>query len=159
METPTSSTGSRSATGHLLLSSMAMLGFACMQLPVQAQTIDAGGQANLMQQHTMMRNQSTGDGPDWVDREALRRKHGGKVLPGSRGIPEPAAAVEGAAADRALLAHDMKRAMERRRAELRPEYERRVRHDGQESTDRWLRDVAAEMGRRDGEAAKGRYGK
>src|SRR5690606_28646279 len=59
-----------------------------------------------MQQHTMMRNQSTGDGPEWVDREALRRKHGGKVLPGSRGIPEPAAAVEGAAADRALLAHD-----------------------------------------------------
>lgn len=134
-----------------ILLSIALLGATCL-LPAQARPIDAGGQANLMQQHTMMRNQSTGDGPDWVDREALRRKNGGKVLPGSPGVPD-------AGEDRATPVHDMVALMERRRAQLRPEYERRVRTDGRSSADRWLREVAAEMGRRDGEAARAGYGR
>lgn len=119
--------------------------------PASAQLVDAGGQANLMQQHTLMRNQSTGDGPDWVDREALRQKNGGKVLPGS-------SARRDAPVDQAALERDMRHMIERRRAQLLPEYERRVRRDGRASADRWLREVAAEMGRRDGEQIKARYG-
>lgn len=37
---------------------------------------------------------------------------------------------------------------------LRPEYDRRVKRDGQASADRWLRAVAHELGRRDGQAAR-----
>ena len=54
--------------------SLGLLALACLAAPANAQLIDAGGQANLMQQHTLMRNQSTGDGPDWVDREAAQEK-------------------------------------------------------------------------------------
>ena len=115
------------------------------------QLIDAGGQANLMQQHTLMRNQSTGDGPDWVDREALRRKNGGTVMPRST-------QQRGSTVDRAALELDMRRMIERRRAQLLPEYERRVRADGRPSADRWLREVAAEMGRRDGNEIRAKYG-
>ncbi|WP_267878625.1 hypothetical protein [Pseudoxanthomonas suwonensis] len=42
MNTLTGSAGCRSATA-LLLSAMAILGLPCLQLPVHAQTIDAGG--------------------------------------------------------------------------------------------------------------------
>lgn len=135
-----------------ILLPIGLLGAVCLLAPAQARPIDAGGQASLMQQHTMMRNQSTGDGPDWVDREALRRKNGGKVLPGSPSPPD-------AGVDRAMPAQDMHAMMERRRAQLLPEYERRVRSDGRPSADRWLREVAADMGRRDGEAARARYGR
>ncbi|MGJ4729968.1 hypothetical protein [Luteimonas sp. SDU101] len=118
--------------------------------PVHAQ-FDAGGQASLMQQHTLMRNQSTGDGPDWVDREALRRKNGGKVM-------ADAAPRAGARVDQAALEQDLRRMIDRRRAELLPEYERRVRDDGRPSADRWLRQVATELGRRDGAQVRARYG-
>lgn len=37
---------------------------------------------------------------------------------------------------------------------LAPEYTRRVRDEGQEQADRWLRDTAREMGRGDGEATR-----
>jgi len=118
--------------------------------PVQAQ-FDAGGQASLMQQHTLMRNQSTGDGPDWVDREALRRKNGGKVMSGTD-------TRTGTPVDQAALERDLRSMVDRRRAELLPEYERRVRSDGRPSADRWLREVATEMGRRDGAQVRARYG-
>ena len=128
---------------------LGLLALAGLSPPAPAQAIDAGGQANLMQQHTMMRNQSTGDGPDWVDREALRRKNGGKVLPGVPDQPRPA--------PQEMLARDDVRAlMERERARLQPEYERRVRADGKASADRWLREVAADLGRKAGEAARAR---
>ena len=127
---------------------LGLLALAGLALP-PARAIDAGGQANLMQQHTMMRNQSTGDGPDWIDREALRRKNGGKGLPGVPDQPRPT--------PREMLARDDVRALvKRERARLQPEYERRVRDDGKASADRWLREVAAELGRRAGEAAKAR---
>lgn len=131
--------------------SLGLLALACLVAPANAQLIDAGGQANLMQQHTLMRNQSTGDGPDWVDREALRKKNGGTVMPRSA---RPA----GAVIDQAALERDMRRMIDQRRAQLLPEYERRVRSDGQSSADRWLREVATEMGRRDGAQVRARYG-
>ena len=134
-----------------VLLSIGVLGAVCILSPARAQLIDAGGQANLMQQHTLMRNQSTGDGPDWVDREALRRKNGGTVMP--RSAQQRASTV-----DRAALERDMRRMIERRRAQLLPEYERRVRADGRPSADRWLREVAAEMGRRDGTQIRAKYG-
>lgn len=134
-----------------VLLSVGLLAAVCILPPARAQLIDAGGQANLMQQHTLMRNQSTGDGPDWVDREALRRKNGGKVMPES-------AARSDAPIDQAALERDMRHMIERRRAQLLPEYERRVRSDGRPSADRWLREVATEMGRRDGQEIRARYG-
>lgn len=134
-----------------VLLSIGLLGAICLLPPAHAQLIDAGGQANLMQQHTLMRNQSTGDGPDWIDREALRKKNGGTVMPRT-------AHQSGSTVDRAALERDMRRMIERRRAQLLPEYERRVRSDGRPDADRWLRQVAAEMGRRDGAEIKARYG-
>lgn len=135
---------------HSLVPSLLLLAVACALAPAHAQ-FDAGGQASLMQQHTLMRNQSTGDGPDWVDREALRRQNGGKVMAGpDAGSVTPA--------DQAAMERDLRRMADRRRAELLPEYERRVRRDGRPSADRWLREVAAEMGRRDGAQVRARYG-
>lgn len=131
--------------------SLGLLALACLVAPANAQLIDAGGQASLMQQHTLMRNQSTGDGPDWVDREALRKKNGGTVMPRS-------SRQAGAAIDQAALESDMRGMIDRRRAQLLPEYERRVRDDGRSSADRWLREVATEMGRRDGAEIRARYG-
>ena len=130
--------------------SLGLLALACLVAPAHAQLIDAGGQANLMQQHTLMRNQSTGDGPDWVDREALRKKNGGTVMPRS--------SRQAGAIDQAALESDMRRMIDQRRAQLLPEYERRVRDDGRHSADRWLREVATEMGRRDGAQVRARYG-
>lgn len=130
--------------------SLGLLALACLAAPANAQLIDAGGQANLMQQHTLMRNQSTGDGPDWVDREALRKKNGGNVTARSA---RPAGEI-----DQAALERDMRRMIDQRRAQLLPEYGRRVRSDGQASADRWLREVATEMGRRDGAQVRARYG-
>ena len=136
-----------------LAAACSLLGALCVVSPAaQAQLIDAGGQANLMQQHTLMRNQSTGDGPDWIDREAIRRKREGQL---SR-TPEPASL--GAPINEAALEADMRRMVDQRRRELLPEYERRVRNDGRPSADRWLRDVATEMGRRDGAQVRARYG-
>ena len=137
----------RAAVSAFVLSGISLVAAG----PASAQLVDAGGQANLMQQHTLMRNQSTGDGPDWVDREELHRKHGDKGMPGS-------SAGRDAPVDQAALERDMRRMIERRRAQLLPEYERRVRSDGRPSADRWLREVAAEMGRRDGEEIRARYG-
>ena len=138
------------ASSRAALLSLGLLAATCVAAPARAQLIDAGGQAALMQQHAMMRNQSTGDGPDWVDREALRRKNGGRVRPrstdGTGGVDEVG------------LEQEMRRMVDRRRAELLPEYERRVRNEGRPSADRWLRQVATEMGRRDGARIKARYG-
>ncbi|WP_202845414.1 hypothetical protein [Luteimonas saliphila] len=133
----------------LAVLSLGLLGAMCVIPPASAQLIDAGGQANLMQQHALMRNQSTGDGPDWIDREAVRKKRASQQLahaPAHRPI------------DEAAMEADMRRMIDQRRRELLPEYERRVRSDGRPSADRWLRQVATEMGRRDGAAIRAKYG-
>lgn len=62
------------------------------------------------------------------------------------------------ALDEAAIKAELKRMVEQRKRELRPEYERRVRADGKPSADRWLRETAAELGRRDGAAMRAKYG-
>ena len=121
-----------------------------------ASAFDAGGQAALMQQHTMMRNQSTGDGPDWIDREAQRRKNNGKVMRSGDG---PAPATTQPRADKAVVEAEQRRMMQQRKRELLPEYQRRTRTDGKASADRWLRAAATEAGRRDGAAVRARVGR
>lgn len=121
-----------------------------------ASAFDAGGQAALMQQHTMMRNQSTGDGPDWIDREAQRRKNNGKVMRSGDG---PAPATTQRRADKAVVEAEQRRMMQQRKRELLPEYQRRTRTDGKASADRWLRAAATEAGRRDGAAVRARVGR
>ena len=39
-------------------------------------------------------------------------------------------------------------------AQLRPEYEQRVRRDGKASADQWLREAAFKLGQQDGRAAR-----
>ena len=39
-------------------------------------------------------------------------------------------------------------------AQLRPEYEQRVRRDGKASADQWLRETAFKLGQQDGRAAR-----
>lgn len=140
MESMTSRT--RSAAAILI----AATGFFCAIPDARAQLIDAGGQANLMQQHELLRNQTTGDGPDWVE-------------PGDdRAVPAKPVRQDGARNREAAMRAEMRRMFERRRRELLPEYERRVRADGRASADAWLKQVATEMGRRDGEAIRARFG-
>lgn len=71
---------------------------------------------------------------------------------------EAGAAGQPQAIDEAAIKAELRRMVEQRKRELRPEYERRVRVDGKESADRWLRDAAAEMGRRDGARMRAKYG-
>lgn len=72
--------------------------------------------------------------------------------------PQAGAANTSQAVDEAAIKAELRRMVEQRKRELRPEYERRVRVDGKESADRWLRDAAAEMGRRDGARMRAKYG-
>jgi hypothetical protein len=55
-----------------------------------------------------------------------------------------------------LLGHydDMLRDMNDEKAKLEPEYHRRIREDGLDKANAWLRDVAADLGRRHGEATR-----
>lgn len=62
------------------------------------------------------------------------------------------------AADEAEIKAELRRMVEQRKRELRPEYERRVREDGKPSADRWLRETARELGRRDGAEIRARFG-
>lgn len=120
---------------------------ASCAIPVaRAQLIDAGSQANLMQQHELLRNQTTGDGPDWVE-------------PGDdRAVPAKQIRQDGARNQETAMRAEMRRMFEQRRHELLPQYERRVRLDGRANADAWLKQVATEMGRRDGEAIRARFG-
>lgn len=129
----------------LLLPGLAVL--LCSS-PARAQLIDDAAQANLMHQHLLMRNQGTGDGQDWADREKLRQKNGGKVM------RQDSAQGELSSADRHAFEHQARQGMEARRARLRPEYERRVRTDGQASAAAWLRAEVARLGREDGMALR-----
>lgn len=66
------------------------------------------------------------------------------------------------ALDEQALRADMQRMIERRRRELLPGYERRVRSEGRERADAWLREQAQKLGREDGAEvrrrhARGRY--
>ncbi|WP_133000974.1 hypothetical protein [Luteimonas arsenica] len=73
-------------------------------------------------------------------------------------VPQSGTGPAPQALDEATIKAEMKRMVEQRKRELRPEYERRVREDGKPSADRWLRETAAEMGRRDGAAMRAKYG-
>ncbi|HRO26022.1 MAG TPA: hypothetical protein PK743_06640 [Luteimonas sp.] len=120
--------------------------FACLLLlPAigQAQWIDAGGMANQMHQHDLLRDQTLRDPPDDDDVD----EDGKSLAPSVRGDP-----------DQAAMKAEMQRMIELRRQEFLPEYERRVRADGRQNADQWLRQVATEAGRRDGVAIRRKYG-
>jgi len=55
-----------------------------------------------------------------------------------------------------LLGHydDMLRDINDEKAKLEPEYNRRIREDGLDKANAWLRDIAADLGRRHGEATR-----
>ena len=55
-----------------------------------------------------------------------------------------------------LLTHydELFRDMNDEKARLEPEYNRRVREDGLEKANAWLREAAADLGRRHGEATR-----
>lgn len=55
-----------------------------------------------------------------------------------------------------LVSHydQLLRDMNDEKAKLEPEYNRRVREDGLEKANAWLRDIAADLGRRHGEATR-----
>lgn len=73
--------------------------------------------------------------------------------------PSPALAQTGtrSAIDEQALRQDMQRAIDQRRRELLPEYQRRVRTDGRASADAWLRATAERLGREDGERMRRRH--
>jgi len=112
----------------------ALLAVAAMWLglfgPVaHAQWIDAGGQANLMHQQELLRNQTTGDGSDWITDGTKREK-----------------------ADQ-----ELRKMREQRRLELQPEYARRLRADGKAEADAWLIRTTNELARRDRDVLRARY--
>lgn len=69
------------------------------------------------------------------------------------------AASQPQAVDEAAVKAELRRMVEQRKRELRPEYERRLRVDGKASADRWLREAAAEAGRQDGAEMRAKYGR
>ena len=68
--------------------------------------------------------------------------------------PVAAQASQRGAIDEQALRQDMQRAIGRRRSELLPEYQRRVREDGRASADAWLRATAERLGREDGQQVR-----
>jgi len=68
------------------------------------------------------------------------------------------AATQRQAVDEIAIKAELRRRVEQRKRELRPEYERRVREDGKPSADRWLRETAGDLGPRDGAEIRARYG-
>ncbi|MBJ6979427.1 hypothetical protein [Luteimonas sp. MC1895] len=72
--------------------------------------------------------------------------------------PQAGAANTSQAVDEAAIKAELRRMVEQRKRELRPEYERRVREDGKPSADRWLRETAHELGRRDRAEIRARFG-
>ncbi|MBJ6984361.1 hypothetical protein [Luteimonas sp. MC1750] len=72
--------------------------------------------------------------------------------------PQAGAANTSQAVDEAAIKAELRRMVEQRKRELRPEYERRVRDDGKPSADRWLRETAHELGRRDRAEIRARFG-
>lgn len=117
---------------------MAIAGAALLAPPAFAQ-FDAGQQANLMHQHELMRNQSTGDGPDWLE-------------------PKKGESAGLSPVQQAAIKSELQAMIERRRREFLPEYERRVAAEGKPAADAWLRQVATEAGRRDGAKIRAKYG-
>ena len=61
-----------------------------------------------------------------------------------------------AAEEASILAHfdGMVRDTDEEKARLEPEYHRRVKVDGQDAADAWLREAAFEFGRRQGEVTR-----
>ena len=105
-----------------------LAGVCCAALPAWSQAlIDAGGQANLMHQHQLMRQQSGSDGAAADAQKKTPR-------------------------EQAALPAEARRSLAQHRRELRPEYERRVRRDGRPAADAWLRATAERLGRREGQA-------
>lgn len=78
-----------------------------------------------------------------ASREPATRTHGGNGT--------------ASAATQAAMQAELQRAMERHRLALRPEYERRVRSDGQVSANAWLRAEADRLGRQEAEAIQRRH--
>lgn len=92
----------------------------------QTPWIDAGQQAMIMHQGDLLEQQTAPNNGDTADSRAPKQK------------PNTASACS--------MAQDRER--------LRPEYERRVRADGRQAADSWLRQEAAALGRQAGVKAK-----
>ena len=130
---------------HAAAAGILLLGALWLSVPVAtAQEGGAGDMSNQRHQHAPPRDQALRDAAD-EDEVSDSRARAVQAGPGDRRIDEHA------------LKADMQAIIERRRRELLPEYERRVRTDGRQQADAWLRARAAELGRRDGEAIRAKY--
>jgi hypothetical protein len=128
MEVPMRRRQAISAAKHGLLAVAVMwLGLFCPA--AHAQWIDAGGQANLMHQQELLRNQTTGDGSDWIADDTKREK----------------------------VDQELRKMGEQRKLQLQPEYARRLRADGKVKADAWLMRTSDELARRDRDALRAKY--
>ena len=73
-------------------------------------------------------------------------------------FPDEAGGPAGGGVDEVALRQEMREVIRRHKRELLPEYERRVREDGQASADAWLRARVHALGRQEGERIRGKYG-
>ena len=73
----------------------------------------------------------------------------GPPRPAQAEVAPPAVSGPGAAMDEAALKAELRRRVDAHRRRLLPEYERRVKADGRDSADRWLRAEATAAGRLD----------
>lgn len=114
----------------LVLACLAAGVLAFAQAQAQQPLIDAGGMANQMHQHALMRQQSGADGADAAADPPAQ---------------DPAAFLASNPAARA----EFKQRVERHRRELLPGYEHRVATEGQAQANAWLEQEAARRGRQD----------
>lgn len=105
------------------------LATAFVSVPAAAQLIDAGQQAMIMHQGNLLEQQTA------PNNETTNQRR--------RASPQRPTRVASSGCT-----------VEREREALRPEYERRVRADGQQAANAWLRAEAGALGRRAGEQAK-----
>jgi hypothetical protein len=81
---------------------------------------------------------------------------GGPTPPAQVEVSPPAANGPGVAMDEATLKAELRRRVDAHRRRLLPEYERRVKADGRDSADRWLRAEATAAGRLDAQELRAR---
>jgi hypothetical protein len=118
------------------LAALAILWLVALMAPA-ARALDAGGFAFQQHQFDLQRQQSGIHGHD-TEEDA-----------NEAGLPPD---------QRKALVADMKRLQEQARAELQPEYERRVAADGRDAANQWLTTQARARGEQAGRLLRKKYG-
>lgn len=97
--------------------------------------------------------------PDYIGSNALSNALEGNAGSAERKPGTDLAAPTLTPAQQAQLKDELQRRIAAHRQRLLPEYQHRVRSDGRDSADAWLRETAQRLGRQDANELRARYGR